>query len=95
MNRLTPAGAVPIHEADNVTAAPNPLMEPAVTVAEPLSPCVKTRFDVDVSEKSGKATVELVLIVMLLVVVRTVNGALTEKVAKAESPLGLLIAVIV
>jgi hypothetical protein len=87
MNRLTPTGAVPTHDADNVTAALNPCMEPTVTVAEPLPPCVNMTFEIDVSEKSGKAAVELVL----LVVVWLVN----EKVAETESPLGLPIAVTV
>ena len=91
MNRLTPTGAVPIHDADNVTAAPNPLMEVTVTVAELLPPCVNMTLDVDVSEKSGIAAVELVL----LVDVWMINGTLTEKVAEAESPLGVPIAVTV
>ncbi len=37
----------------------NPFMEPTVTVAEPLPPCVNMTFGVDVSEKSGKVDVEL------------------------------------
>jgi len=46
---------------------------------------------VEVSEKSGVGAVELVV----LVDVWLVNGAVTEKVAEAESPLGLPIAVTV
>jgi hypothetical protein len=53
MRRLTPLGGVPTHEADNVTVAPNPFMEPTSTVAEPLPLCVITTFELDVSEKSG------------------------------------------
>jgi hypothetical protein len=87
MNRVAPAGAVPTHAADNVTAELNPFMEPRVTVAEPLPSCVAMTFEVDVSEKSGKVDVELVL----LVVVWLVN----EKVAETKSLLGLPIAVTV
>jgi hypothetical protein len=91
MNRLTPTGAVPIHDADNVTAELNPFMETTVTVAEPLPPCVNTTFEVEASEKPGKETVELVLFVVVEVVVWLVN----EKVAEAESPPGVPIAVTV
>jgi hypothetical protein len=87
MNRVASAGAVPTHPADTVTVELNPFMEPTVTVAEPLSPCVNMTFEVDVSEKSGKVDVELVL----LVVVWLVN----EKVAETKSLLGLPIAVTV
>ena len=48
MDRLTPAGAVPIHDADNVTAELNPFVETTVTVAEPLPPCVNMILEVDV-----------------------------------------------
>ena len=89
MNRLTPTGAVPTHDADNVIAAPNPFMEFTVRVAELLPPCVTTTFEVDVSEKSGKATVELVL----LVVVCMISGTATDNVAETTSSLGLPIAV--
>jgi hypothetical protein len=92
MNRLTPAGAVPIHDADNVTGELNPFMETTVTVAEPLPPCVNTILEIEVSEKSGKVAVELVVVA---VVVWLVNGALTVKVAETESPLGLPVAVTV
>jgi hypothetical protein len=85
-NRVAPAGAVPTHDADNVTAELNPSMEPTVTVAEPLSPCVNMTFEVDVSEKSCEVAVELVLVVVWLV---------NEKVAVAKSLPGLPIAVMV
>ena len=88
MNRLTPTGAVPIHDADNVTAELSPFMETTVTAAEPLPPCVNTIVEVEASEKPGKAVVELVLFVVVVVVVWLVN----EKVAEAESPLGVPIA---
>jgi hypothetical protein len=91
MKRLTPTGGVPIHDADNVTVALNPLTERAVTVAEPLPPWVNMMLGVEVSEKSGVGAVELVV----LVDVWLVNGAVTEKVAEVESPLGLPIAVTV
>jgi hypothetical protein len=91
MDRLTPTGAVPIHDADNVTAELNPFMETTVTVAEPLPPCVNTIVKVDVSEKVGIAVVELVLFVVVVVVVWLVN----EKVAETESPLGVPIAMTV
>jgi len=87
MNRVAPAGAVPTHAADNVTAELNPFMEPTVIVAEPLPPCVNMTFEVDASEKSGTVAVELVL----LVVVWLVN----VKVAVAKSLLGLPVAVMV
>jgi hypothetical protein len=54
MNRLTPAGAVPNHDADNVTGELKPFMETTVTVAEPLPPCVNTILEIEVSEKSCK-----------------------------------------
>jgi hypothetical protein len=87
MNRVAPAGAVPTHDADNVTAELNPSMDPTVTVAKLLPPCVNMTLEVDVSEKSGNVAVELVLLVVVWLV--------TEKVAEAESPLGLPIAVTV
>jgi hypothetical protein len=65
INRVTPVGAVPAHPADTATAEPNPFMEPTVTVAEPLPPCVNMTFEVDLSEKSGKVAVELVLLVVV------------------------------
>jgi len=89
MDRVTPAGAVPIHDGDNVTAELNSFMETTVTVAEPLPPWVNVIAEVEVSEKSGMADVELVLFVVVVVVVWLVN----EKAAETESPLGLLIAV--
>jgi hypothetical protein len=88
MNRLTPAGGVPIQDADNAMAELNPFMETTVTVAEPLPPCVNMILEVDVREKSGKAAVELVLF-------DVVDGTLTEKVAGTDSPLGIPIAVTV
>ena len=87
MNRVAPAGAVPTHDADNVTAELNPSMDPTVTVAKPLPPCVNMTLEVDVSEKSGKVAVELVLLVVVWPV--------TENVAETESPVGLPIAVTV
>lgn len=90
--RLTPAGAVPTHDADSVTAELNPFMENTVTVPEPLPPCVNAIVEVDVSEKSGKAVVELVMFVVVAVVV---NGTLTVNVTETESMLGLPIAVTV
>jgi len=86
MNRVTPAGAVPTHAADNVTVELNPFIDPTVTIAEPLPPCVNMTFEVDVSEKSGKVAVELVVAVVVWLV--------NEKAAETESPLGLPIAVI-
>jgi hypothetical protein len=83
MNRVAPAGAAPTHAADNVTAELNPFMEPTVTVAEPLPPCVNMTFEVDVSEKSGKVDVVLVV------------WAVNEKVAETKSLLGLPVAVMV
>ena len=64
-NRVTPAGTVPAHPAETATAELNPFMEPTVTVAEPLPPCVSMTFEVDLSEKSGKVAVELVLLVIV------------------------------
>jgi len=87
MNSVAPAGAVPTQDADNVTAELNPSMDPTVTVAKLLPPCVNMTLEVDVSEKSGNVAVELVLLVVVWLV--------TEKVAEAESPLGLPIAVTV
>jgi hypothetical protein len=95
MNRLTPAGAVPTHEADNVTGELNPFMETTVIVAEPLPPCVNMILEIEVSEKSATAVVELVLFVVVAVVVWLVNGTVTVKVAETESPLGLPVAVTV
>jgi hypothetical protein len=89
IKRFTSTGAVPIQDEDNATLRPNPLMDLTVIVAEPLPPSVTLIFDGEVSEKSGEATVELVL----LVVVCVLNGAVTENVAEIASSLGFPIAV--
>jgi hypothetical protein len=89
IDRFAPRGAVPIQDEDNATVPPNPLMDLTVTVAEPLPPSVTLTFDAEVSEKSGEATVELVL----LVVVCVLNGTVTENVAEITSSLGFPIAV--
>jgi hypothetical protein len=89
INRFTPRGVVPIQDEDNTTVPPNPLMDLTVTVAEPLPPSVTLTFDGEVSEKSGEATVELVL----LVVVCILNGTVTENVVDIASSLGFPIAV--
>jgi hypothetical protein len=89
MTRLMPTGAVPTHDADNATDELNPSREPTITVAEPLPPCAKMTFELDLSQKSCNPTVELVLVV----VVWLMNGTETEKVTEATSSLGLPIAV--
>jgi hypothetical protein len=38
IDRFTPSGADPTHDADNMTIALNPFMERTLTVADPLSP---------------------------------------------------------
>jgi len=88
--KLTPEGAVPTHEADNVTGELNPFNENTLTVALPLPPGMIVTEGLDVIEKSAPPLV--VLVVLFSVVV---NGAVTVKLADAESPLGLLLAVTV
>jgi len=64
---LTPVGAVPTHDADNVTADLNPFKEVTLILATALPPGVNVTEGVDVIEKSGEPLV-VVLLVSLVVV---------------------------
>ncbi len=92
MDRLTPCGVEPNHDATNVTVPSNPFMERTVTVTDPLPPWIKVTPDVDVIEKSGAVVVRLELLVGVVLVVSVLEGELTVIVEEAESSLGLLIA---
>jgi hypothetical protein len=83
--RLTPAGTVPTHAADNVTAELNPFKEVTLIVATWLPPRVSVTEGVDVIEKSGAP--------LAVLFVAFVRRPVTVKLAEAESSLGVLVAV--
>ena len=87
--KLTPVGGVPTHDADNVTGELNPFSEDTLSIAAPLVPAASVTEGLDVIEKSGLAGV------VLFSIVSFTSGLVTVKLAEAESPLGLLVAVIV
>jgi hypothetical protein len=85
--RLTPAGGVPTQAADNVTGELKPFSEVTLTIIVWFAPAISvTERGCNAIEKSGTPTV---------VVLSFTSGAVTVKLAEAESPLGLLVAVIV
>jgi hypothetical protein len=86
--RLTPAGAVPTQDANNVTGELNPFCDNTLTVVAPLPPTASVTEGLDVIEKSGP------LSVVLPSVVSFTSGPVTVKLAETEIPLGLLVAVI-
>jgi hypothetical protein len=92
MVRLTPAGGVPTQDADNVTGELKPFREDTLTIAAALVPAVSVTEGLDVIEKSGPPSVVLVV---LFPIVSFVSRPVTVKLAETESPLGLLVAVIV
>jgi len=61
--KLTPSGAVPTHEAANVTFELNPFRERTLIVAVLLPPCVNVTEGLDVIEKSGPAVVPFATLV--------------------------------
>jgi len=89
--RLTPAGALPTQDADNVTAELKPFREVTLIAATPVPPRANLTKVLDVIEKSGAP---VVVLFVAIVVVWFVTGPVTVKLAEAESLLGLLTAVI-
>jgi hypothetical protein len=87
---LTPAGCVPTQDADNVTGELNPFSGDTLIIPVPLPPAASVIEGLDVIEKSGPCDV-----LFSSSVVSFMSGPVTVKLAEAESPLGLLLAVIV
>ena len=87
---LTPAGAVPTHDVDNVTADLNPFKEVRVMFATPVLPGVNVTEGFVAIEKSGEP---LVVLFVSIVVVWFVSGPVTVRFAEAESSLGVPVAV--